>query len=714
MIRLKSLALWGLVMLVALSAGAAFAGTKEGISAYEKQKYTVALKEFTHAAEKGKDPVAQYWLGVMYTKGQGVPVERSLGLKWLVRSAELGHAPAQHELAEAFVGGNGVPQDETKAAKWYLAAAEKGVVEAQYKLSRLLRTRAIQVGERLKRGEKLCSDSVTCERVQAEIKELFQGADKWLQSAAEKGHPRAQLEYAFRREDQKEQFKWLQAAAEQGLADAQVALGAAYSKGEGVARDFEQSMIWNRRAADQGNTDAMLNIYIMYLLGQGVEKNNNEALRWLRLAAEKGDLAAINNMAIAHLEGTLVPKDSNEALRWWGVAGAKGDMASQYNLAQVYLTGYQGVKQNPVEGLRWMRSAAEAGNPAARVDLAWYYYHGRKDGDWVASHFLAAAVMDSAARFEFAPGVQRSPAVAGFALGLKQCLSPSMQEAAEAAGKALAEPGFNTTLIALEEKIKRERAQRAASVKKEAFTVNGVTFEMAMLPASQGGFMMGSCHYEAGRIKDFESIHEQEVKSFRIGVTEVTQELFDTVMGKPPLFWQKSHSFFEECGPKCPADFTAEDSFSKVEEFIEKLSRMTGKKFRLATEAEWEYAARADCPTPFNVAGQCKSQIEPDEANFDAQESYMGSRKGESLGKTVKVGSYAPNSWGLYDMYGNVGEWVQDCRTPYGEARRGCSGVSRVVRGGAYWFGPIGLRAAHRSWMSGRGATGFRLAMSAD
>src|SRR5262249_1208976 len=87
------------------------------------------------------------------------------------------------------------------------------------------------------------------------------------------------------------------------------------------------------------------------------------------------------------------------------------------------------------------------------------------------------------------------------------------------------------------------------------------------------------------------------------------------------------------------------------------LSRKTGKTYRLLTEAEWEYAARAGTTTPFSTG----LTITTDQANFDGNYTYNGSAKGQYQKKTVEVGSLEPNAFGLYDMHGNVWEWVEDC-----------------------------------------------------
>ncbi|WP_051279455.1 SUMF1/EgtB/PvdO family nonheme iron enzyme [Chitinilyticum aquatile] len=242
----------------------------------------------------------------------------------------------------------------------------------------------------------------------------------------------------------------------------------------------------------------------------------------------------------------------------------------------------------------------------------------------------------------------------------------------------------------------------------ETFTVNGVGFKMVAIPA--GNFSMGSRYDEVGSGNDELPRRRVSIQPFQLGQTEVTQELWQAVMGINP-------SNFEDCGASCPVENV---SWETIQSFIRTLNRYTGQTFRLPSEEEWEYAARAGCSTSFNVGGQCRDKIETSEANFDGGSSYNGSAKGEYRGKTLPVASFAANSFGLYDMHGNVYEWVQDCYAfSYTNAPGDGSAVKttpcdyRVLRGGSWSVHPQYLRAASRNsksasdaWISG----GFRLA----
>ena len=151
-------------------------------------------------------------------------------------------------------------------------------------------------------------------------------------------------------------------------------------------------------------------------------------------------------------------------------------------------------------------------------------------------------------------------------------------------------------------------------------------------------------------------------------------------------------------------------SWDDVQSFIDWLNRKTGGNYRLPTEAEWEYAARAGSSTKYSWGNDIGSN------RANCQNIHCG----DSWEFTAPVGSFPANAWGLHDMHGNVNEWVQDCRNydyegapTDGSAWTSGDCSQRVIRGGSWdssaWF----LRSAHRGW-DGRTfhifSIGFRLA----
>ena len=132
----------------------------------------------------------------------------------------------------------------------------------------------------------------------------------------------------------------------------------------------------------------------------------------------------------------------------------------------------------------------------------------------------------------------------------------------------------------------------------------------------------------------------------------------------------------------------------------------------LLTEAEWEYTARAGTSTPFSTGGTITTK----QANFDGNYTFGDSTKGTYRQKTVDVGSFPPNAFGLHDMHGNVWEWVEDCYKRYaddGSAVTDVANCNRVQRGGSWGSYPRSLRSASRNGYQRDGRDergGFRLA----
>ncbi|VFQ46510.1 SUMF1/EgtB/PvdO family nonheme iron enzyme [Desulfoluna butyratoxydans] len=245
-----------------------------------------------------------------------------------------------------------------------------------------------------------------------------------------------------------------------------------------------------------------------------------------------------------------------------------------------------------------------------------------------------------------------------------------------------------------------------------------VAFEMAALPG--GTFRMGSPVSESGR-HDQEDLHEVELtQGVYIATTEVTQEQWQAVMGENPSECQSKNNLppFWPGGPsviypddttKCPVESV---SFEAVQAFIDVLNtKSTLYTFRLPTEAEWEYAARAGTVTPFAIGDGYELKI--GEARFGGSPA---DRTGPS---NVKDKDFQPNSWGLYHMHGNVAEWVVDTWQEHlgTEPKRFpeddivTTGEEHCVRGGNWSQGQRYSRSASRAG-SGAGSylVGFRLA----
>ena len=209
------------------------------------------------------------------------------------------------------------------------------------------------------------------------------------------------------------------------------------------------------------------------------------------------------------------------------------------------------------------------------------------------------------------------------------------------------------------------------------FTVEDVTFKMVYVDG--GTFTMGCTSEQGGNCEGDESpSHQVTLNSFYMGETEVTQELYEAVMGVNPSNWKAFDRPVESV------------SWNDAMEFCAELSRMTGRRFTLPTEAEWEYAARGG--------------IKSTNAKYSGSSSVTNVAwyDGNSGNHTHPVGKLRPNELGIYDMSGNVWEWCLDWKGSYSSASQTDptgpgSGSYRVLRGGSWYGHARGCRVSRRN-----------------
>ncbi|GCA90637.1 formylglycine-generating enzyme family protein [Microcystis aeruginosa] len=218
---------------------------------------------------------------------------------------------------------------------------------------------------------------------------------------------------------------------------------------------------------------------------------------------------------------------------------------------------------------------------------------------------------------------------------------------------------------------------------------NGITLEMVNLPA--GEFLMGSPDSDSDA-RDWEKPqHQVKVNSFAIGKYPVTQAQYQAVMGTNPSYF-----------PNNPQNPVEKVSWDDAQAFCQKLSQITGKTYRLPTEAEWEYACRAGTTTRFYF-GDDANQL-GDYAWYD----------GNSQQTIHPVGQKKPNAWGLYDMSGNVWEWCED-NSAYNYIGAPTDGSAWLtdehdyprLRGGSWYFSPDSCRSAYRAYNDRRDVISF-------
>lgn len=278
---------------------------------------------------------------------------------------------------------------------------------------------------------------------------------------------------------------------------------------------------------------------------------------------------------------------------------------------------------------------------------------------------------------------------------------------------------FNFEVVSVDEKgtiVKRDQSQ--AQFFSEDIG-NGISLEMVAIP--DGTFLMGSPPEELKRLDRESPQHEVNVPAFFLGKYPVTQAQWEAIVGSNP-------SKFKFTGANRPVENI---SWEDAVEFCNKLSKKSGKAYRLPSEAEWEYACRAGTTTPFYFGETMTTEL----ANYRGTDYSLRKRVLHSgkyhlgpLGKwrqqTTAVGLFLPNDFGLYDMHGNVWEFCQDYKhenyigapTDGSAWIRNSDNLSYIKRGGSWSDFPKNCRSASRSGINPGNSgdhVGFRLALSA-
>ncbi|UKO97075.1 bifunctional serine/threonine-protein kinase/formylglycine-generating enzyme family protein [Nostoc sp. UHCC 0870] len=230
---------------------------------------------------------------------------------------------------------------------------------------------------------------------------------------------------------------------------------------------------------------------------------------------------------------------------------------------------------------------------------------------------------------------------------------------------------------------------------------NFLTLEMVQIP---GGICLIGSPLGEGSLNE-KPQHQVTIPGFFIGQYEITQAQYQAIMGNNPS------TFKDE---KRPVERV---SWYDAVEFCKKLSQKTGRTYRLPSEAEWEYACRAGTTTSFHFGGTISTAL----ANYNGNFTYAFGAIGKYRQETTPVGSFPPNSFGLYDMHGNVWEWCQDnWHNNYNGAPTDgsawlISGNNNCLLRGGSWDGKPGIcRSAFRDWVEAdycASVIGFRVVL---
>lgn len=261
---------------------------------------------------------------------------------------------------------------------------------------------------------------------------------------------------------------------------------------------------------------------------------------------------------------------------------------------------------------------------------------------------------------------------------------------------------------------------------------NTIGMQLVLIP--KGTFIMGSPQNEEGRYEP-ERQHEVTIsQDYYLGAHEVTQAQYQKVMGNNPSAFQRA-----QVGGDTSNHPVESVSWKDAVEFCKRLSELPEEKssvrvYRLPTEAEWEYACRAGSGSAYFFGDSAESlgnyawcRKNSGDRVFSTSDRFEAARfaggfdtTGEFLDanrcRTHPVGRKKPNAWGLYDMHGNVGEYIADWFGDYPESavsdpKGPPKGQRHVARGGSVWYEDRFFRSAYRSTM-GTHQTGFRVALS--
>ncbi len=249
------------------------------------------------------------------------------------------------------------------------------------------------------------------------------------------------------------------------------------------------------------------------------------------------------------------------------------------------------------------------------------------------------------------------------------------------------------------------RQSGSASCLIERLDVN-TSLDLVLVPG--GTFMMGDNRHH----QDEQPIHQVTLSPFYMGKYPITQAQYRQVMG-------------EDLGSDLGANYPAEKiNWDDAIAFCSELSQKTGRQYSLPSEAQWEYACRAQTTSNFHFG----ETITPDLVNYNGEYPYDGAPIGQNRAQSTSVGSFPANAFGLYDMHGNVWEWCLDRYQPnyltapidgsaMPDADVSAGSSKRVMRGGAWDYVAKGCRSAVRSSMDSSlrmNGCGFRVVSTVD
>ena len=322
-----------------------------------------AIEWFRKAAEQGL-PSAMRFIGICYYNGHGVTKDLKEAVKWFEKAAAQNDTAAQEILGKCYCEGNGVNEDLDKAVALFRKSAEQGGIQAQMGLG-LCYMEKKEYDEAVKWFDKVAKtgnvEALFSSGVCYFLKNDYNKARKVILEAVEKKYPPAQYwlymnRYKFRL-DQTKAFKWLQEAAELGHPKAQCELGDCYQYGRNVSKNSEEAAKWYRKAAEKGDPEGQVKWGNSLIYGKGVKKNQEEAVLWYRKAADQNFGMAFYSLGMSFEYGRGVKSDLKKALEFYQKAADLGIPQAHYKLGSLYENG-KGTKKDLNAAVQWYQKAA--------------------------------------------------------------------------------------------------------------------------------------------------------------------------------------------------------------------------------------------------------------------------------------------------------------------------------------------------------------------
>jgi len=395
-----------------------------------------------------------------------------------------------------------------------------------------------------------------------------------------------------------------------------------------------------------------------------------QAQQWTALAYKQPKDAA-RKLALAYAQ--LDHQDTAELVRLESVVETLAEPLRGFHELQIYACGMAHFARGELkQAIAQLTQISKTGNQinVAGVSLS-IPEEIRKTQSWTIRRFLKMAGLTAVGLGGLGTAVL-SPRV-------RQLLEPVPRPSVSGQSQDLPLEDFDFEVVTVDSGGQVTKRQRHQSQFFRQDLGSRVTLEMVAIPG--GTFYMGAPKSEKGSMNNEFPQHHVTVKPFYMSKYPITQKQWRIVAALPKVIRSLDRNPSGFKGDKRPVESV---SWYDAEEFCARLSQQTGIVYRLPSEAEWEYACRAGTTTPFYFGETITSTL----ANYRGTETYASEFKHIDRGQTTPVGQFRPNTFGLYDMHGNVWEW---CADPW---RDNYNDAPRIMRGGSWVLNPRYCRSA--------------------